>query len=105
MRRRDFITMLASTAAQTWTLWPLAVSAQQSGGMARIGYFVIGSETDPEAQARHAAFRAALEKLGWADGRNVRIDYRWRPAGPVRARTPREEAADLVRRAPNVILV
>jgi putative ABC transport system substrate-binding protein len=95
MRRRAFITLLSGAAA-----WPLAARAQQPPGrMPRLGYMVTGSETDREAQLRVGAFREALAKLGWADGRNVRIDYRW----GVREQQ-RITAAELVGSAPNVIL-
>jgi putative ABC transport system substrate-binding protein len=97
MRRREFITLLGGAAAA----WPIAVRAQQAGRMPRIGYMVTGSETDSEAQARHVAFREALAKFGWADGRNVRIDYRWSVSGPARLRTAAQELVSL---APNVIL-
>jgi putative ABC transport system substrate-binding protein len=72
MRRRDFITVVGSAAA-----WPLIAVAQQSDRMRRIGVLMGFAESDPEGQALVAAFREGLEKLGWAEGRNVRIDYRW----------------------------
>jgi putative ABC transport system substrate-binding protein len=95
MRRREFITLLGGAAAT----WPLAAHAQQPGRMARVGYLVSNSEGD--AGARNAAFREALEKLGWTDGRNIRIDYRWGVTSPERVRAT---AAELVGLAPNVIL-
>jgi putative tryptophan/tyrosine transport system substrate-binding protein len=72
MRRRDFIAVVGSAAA-----WPLIAVAQQSDRMRRIGVLMGFAESDPEGQALVAAFREGLEKLGWAEGRNVRIDYRW----------------------------
>jgi putative ABC transport system substrate-binding protein len=72
MRRRDFITVVGSAAA-----WPLIAVAQQSDRMRRIGVLMGFAESDPEGQALVAAFREGLEKLGWAENRNVRIDYRW----------------------------
>jgi len=70
MKRREFITLLGGAAA-----WPLAARAQQTERMRRIGVLVAYAEDDPEMKTRLAAFRQALEKLGWPDGGNVRIDY------------------------------
>src|SRR5712691_7253625 len=95
MRRREFIKLLGGAAMA----WPLAARAQQPGRRARVGYLV--SNPEGEVQARTAAFREALEKLGWADGRNIRIDYRWGANSPERVRAA---AAELVGLAPNVIL-
>ena len=73
LRRRDFITLLGGVAAA----WPLAARAQQGERMRRIGVFLTISENDLETQRQLTAFRERLEQLGWADGRNLRIDYRW----------------------------
>ena len=73
MRRREFIAALGSAAAA----WPLAALAQQSARTRRIGVLSSLAETDVEAQAWDAAFRKRLVELGWVDGRDVRIDYRW----------------------------
>src|SRR5262249_41028741 len=68
MRRREFITLLGrATAAR----------AQQAERMRLIGVLMAYAESDPEGQAWVAAFREALQKLGWAEGRNIRIDTRW----------------------------
>ena len=72
MRRRDFITVVGSAAA-----WPLIAVAQQPDRMRRIGVLMGFAESDREGQAFVAAFREGLQKLGWAEGRNIRIDYRW----------------------------
>ena len=72
MRRRHFITLLGSAAA-----WPLALRAQQSGQMRRIGVLVPLARDDPEAQARVTAFVQGLQKLGWTEGRNLQFEYRW----------------------------
>jgi putative tryptophan/tyrosine transport system substrate-binding protein len=77
MRRRDFIKVVAGSAC----FWPFAARAQQPNGMRRIGVLMGLAEDDPEAKARLAAFRQGLEKRGWSEGRNVRIDYRYAPAG------------------------
>jgi putative ABC transport system substrate-binding protein len=70
MRRRDFITLLGTAAA-----WPLAARAPER--MRRIGVLMSLAESDPEAQARVAAFRTGLQTLGWAESRNLHIDIRW----------------------------
>ena len=73
MRRREFITLLGTAAAA----WPLAARAQPgSSPMRRVGVLTAVSETDPQWQQNLIAFRQGLEKLGWADGRNVRFDTR-----------------------------
>jgi putative ABC transport system substrate-binding protein len=77
LRRREFITLLGGTAL----LWPLASRAQQTDRVRRIGV-LMGDfpETDSQGQAAVAAFREGLEKLGWTEGRNIRIDTRWAAA-------------------------
>src|SRR5262245_5604479 len=87
-KRRDFIALLGGAAA-----WPLAARAQQNGRLRRVGVLMGLAESDPEGQARVAAFRQGLEQLGWAEGRNVRIDLRWAAGEVNRART---HAAELV---------
>ena len=57
--------------------WPLAARAQQPERVRRIGVLMPVAADDPDTQARFAAFLQALQQLGWTDGRNVRIDYRW----------------------------
>jgi ABC-type uncharacterized transport system substrate-binding protein len=73
MRRREFITLLGGAAAA----WPLAARAQQPDVVRRIGVLMITAETDPQAQADRAPFAKQLQRLGWTEGQNVRIDYRW----------------------------
>ena len=75
--RRAFITLLGGAAAT----WPLAARAQQSDQRRRIGVLTALAEDDPETKARLAAFRQGLEKRGWSEGRDVRIDARFAPAG------------------------
>ena len=73
MRRRQFITLLGGAAA-----WPLAARAQQTERMRRIGVLAGGAAAnDAETQARNAAFAQRLQELGWIDGRNLSIDYRY----------------------------
>ena len=69
--------------------------------MRRVGVLMSRAADDPEEQARFAAFLQGLQELGWTDGRNVRIDYRWAAADADRSRT---YAAELVALAPDVIL-
>ncbi len=97
MRRRAFITLLGGAAA-----WPLAARAQQPDRIRRIGVLNPFAENDPEVQANITAFRQVLQKLGWTDGRNVRIDYRWGGADPGRIHA---QAKELVGLNPDVILV
>jgi putative ABC transport system substrate-binding protein len=98
MKRREFITLLAGTAAT----FPLAAHAQQRERMRRIGVLVSGlTADDPEWQARGTAFVQALQELGWTDGRNVRIDTRF---GLGDADRLRKSAAELVALSPDVIL-
>jgi len=71
--RREFITLLGGAAA----MWPLAARAQQPERMRRLGVLMAHAENDPEGQIFVAVFRETLQKLGWAEGRNIRIDVRW----------------------------
>jgi putative ABC transport system substrate-binding protein len=98
VRRRDFITLLGGAAVS----WPLATRAQQGGGMRRIGVLMINPESDSEGQAWVRAFREGLEKLGWAEGRNIRVEVRWSAPGDVEA-LPRL-AVELVTSQPDLIL-
>jgi len=98
MKRRELITLLGGAAAA----WPLAARAQQADRVRRIGVLNPFVENDAEARANLTAFRQTLEKLGWSDGRNVRIDYRWGGADPARIRA---HAKELVSLDPGVILV
>jgi putative tryptophan/tyrosine transport system substrate-binding protein len=97
MRRREFIAGLGSTAA-----WPVVARAQQREQARRIGVLMGLAESDPEGQARISAFRRTLQALGWTEGRNVLVDYRW--AGGDVERT-RLLAHELVQSAPDVIVV
>jgi putative ABC transport system substrate-binding protein len=91
MNRRDVITVLGGTAV----VWPLAAHAQQVGGVRRIGVLMDLVESDPQAQARIAALRQGLQSLGWTDGRNIRVDYRWSASDPGLARTYASELVAL----------
>jgi putative tryptophan/tyrosine transport system substrate-binding protein len=81
MRRREFITLLGGAAVA-----PLTARAQQTGGMRRIGVIMGYAATDPAAQAQVAALRQELQKLGWEEGRNIRIDVRFSAADAGRVR-------------------
>ena len=97
MRRRDFIKTVASSAAS----WPFAAHAQQTERMRRIGVLMLYPEDDPEGQLRATAFRQGLQKLGWAVGRNVQIDFQW---GFGDADWIRSAAVQLMRQSADVIL-
>src|SRR5215475_14238610 len=90
MRRREFITLLGGAVVS----WPLAVQAQQSE-LRRIGVL---SKDMPE-KVRIEAFLKELQRLGWTDGRNLQIEYRWQ------ASDLRKAAMELVALSPDVILV
>ena len=95
MRRRKFIAVFAAAAAS----WPLAARVQEP--VRRIGVLMASTSDDPDFQARIMAFLQGLQQLGWADGRNVRIDTRWATTNPDDIR---RHAAELAALAPDVIL-
>jgi putative tryptophan/tyrosine transport system substrate-binding protein len=98
VKRRQFISLLGSSAAA----WPLAARAQRAGQMRRIGVLIGYPESDREEQAFVAAFREELQKFGWAEGRNIRIDTRWAAPGDAEAR--RQFAKELVALQPDLIV-
>jgi putative ABC transport system substrate-binding protein len=77
VKRREFITLLGGAGAALYAFWPVVARAQQPDRIRRIGMLIPPAEKDPEAQAWVAAFREGLEKLGWTDGQNIRIETRW----------------------------
>ena len=97
MRRRQFISLLGGAAFAG----PLAARAEQADRMRRVGVLESRAADDPEGRARLAVFAQGLQELGWTEGRNVRIDYRWAAANVDLFRT---YAAELVALAPDVIL-
>jgi putative tryptophan/tyrosine transport system substrate-binding protein len=97
MRRREFIAIAGGAAV----VWPLAARAQQGDRMHRLGILMAGVESDPQYQADVAVFREGLQKLGWVDGQNIRIEVRW--AG-FDAETMRRYAKELVGLQPDLIL-
>jgi putative tryptophan/tyrosine transport system substrate-binding protein len=96
MRRREFITLLGGAAT-----WPLRARAQQRERMRRIGVLMSATPDDPYQTTYLSAFMQGLQELGWAIGRNVRIDFRW---GAGNADLFRKYATELVALAPDVIL-
>src|SRR5262249_5813835 len=96
--RRDFITLLGGAAAA----WPLAARAQQATKLRRIGVLQALAADDAESSRRFTAFVQGLQELGWAEGRNMRVDVRW---GAGDAGRIRDYAAELVAMAPDVIFV
>jgi ABC-type uncharacterized transport system substrate-binding protein len=96
VKRRAVITLLGGAAA-----WPLAAHAQQAERMRRIGILMTFAESDREGQARAAAFREEFQKLGWAENRNVQIDYRWATSGD--AESIQRFAKELVALQPDLI--
>jgi len=92
MRRREFITLAGGMA-----VWPFAARAQQSEQMRRIGVLMPFARDNPEAQARMTAFVQGLQKLGWSEGRNLQIEYRWGIGDLQKA------ATELVALSPDVI--
>jgi putative ABC transport system substrate-binding protein len=97
IRRRDLITLLGGAAAT----WPVAARAQRPNQIRRIGVLMTLRADDPDGQAEITAFAQGLQELGWAVGRNVRIDYRW---GAGDLNLFRQYAAELVALAPDVVL-
>jgi ABC-type uncharacterized transport system substrate-binding protein len=96
MRRREFIAALGGVA-----VWPLAVRAQQPDQIRRIGVLMGFAENDSRAQAHMAAFRDGLQKLGWTEGRNIRIDTRW---AAFDAESRQRFAKELIALQPDLIL-
>ena len=96
MRRREFIMLIGGAAA-----WPFAARAQQSERVPRIGVLMPYIESDREGQGNVSAFREGLQKLGWVEGRNIRIDIRW---AALDAKAIQRFAEELVALQPKLIL-
>jgi putative tryptophan/tyrosine transport system substrate-binding protein len=94
MRRREFITLVAVAT------WPLTGKAQQAGQMRRIGVQLDLPEEDSDAKVWLSSFQQELPKLGWDDGQNIKIEYRW--ANDIR--DIKNNAAELVALAPALIV-
>src|SRR5438874_6872428 len=97
MRRRDFITLVGGAMAA----WSRAAPAQHAGRVRSIGVLMGFAASDAEAQRSITAFRQGLQRLGWADPSNVRIEVRWAAGDAERFEA---HAADLVGIKPDVIL-
>jgi putative ABC transport system substrate-binding protein len=97
MRRREFITLFGCIAAAL----PLAALAQQAARVRRLGVLTNLPADDSVAKARIGALQQSLQQLGWSEGRNLQIDYRWTASGDDELRRYAEE---LVALAPDVIL-
>jgi putative ABC transport system substrate-binding protein len=96
VRRRDLITLLGGAAT-----WPFAARAQQPNRMRRIGVLMAFSQNDREGRAWVAAFREELQKVGWGEGRNIRIDYGWAGGD---AETRQQIAKQLIEQQPDLIV-
>jgi putative tryptophan/tyrosine transport system substrate-binding protein len=88
--RRKFLATLGGTTVA----WPLTARAQQGERVRRIGVLAVGTAAnDPDLQTRMAAFAQGLQQLGWTDGRNVQVEYRWFAGNDA---DTRKHAAELV---------
>jgi putative tryptophan/tyrosine transport system substrate-binding protein len=96
VKRRQFITLLGGAAA-----WPLAARAQQGERMRRVGALMNTETSDTEVHSYLAAFREALQRLGWTEGQNVRFDIRGVTGDTARLN---QSASELVALSPDVIL-
>src|SRR5450631_1375088 len=97
MKRREFITLLGGAVVA----WPLAARAQQLERMRRVSMLLGLTEKDPEAIGRVKAFRLGMRDLGWIEGRNVQIEYRF--AG-TNLESINKHVTELIRQAPDVIV-
>src|SRR5215475_2167666 len=97
MRRREFISLLGGAAA-----WPITARAQRGPPGRRIGALMNLAAEDPVSIARAKAFAQGLQALGWIDGRNVQIDYRWAASKPDLFQ---RYVAELATLAPDVVLI
>jgi hypothetical protein len=97
MRRREFITLLGGTAA-----WPLSARAQQPDRIRRVGVLMGLAEDDPETKLRLVAFQQGLEKLGWSEGRDIRLDVRF--ALPANEQQVQMLVKELIALSPDVVV-
>ena len=96
MRRREFISLAGGAV-----VWPIAARAQQSERMRRVGVLFGLAANDPQGQAIVATLLQALQRLGWIDGRNVRMDFRWSGGN---AEDARKLAMELMTFGPDVLV-
>jgi hypothetical protein len=99
MKRREFISGVGGSAAAS--AWPFTALAQ-GDRLRRIVIPMLGPETDPQEQAKAAAFRDGLRKLGWIDSRNIKLEFFWR--GPT-AEAAKADVAEIVGHVPDVVVV
>ena len=97
MRRRDFVKIIAGSMAMR----PVAARTQQPGGMPRIGLLSVFAENDPEPQAWNRELLERLQELGWANGRNVQIEFRFAAADEARLWSL---ATELIELRPDMII-
>src|SRR5437016_9162146 len=90
MKRREFITLLSGAAT-----WPFVARAQQPEWMRRLGVLMAVAESDADVRKGIAIFQQRLQELGWKDGHNIRIDYRWGDADDERIQALAKELVDL----------
>ena len=91
VRRREFLALIGGTIAAS----PTVAGAQTSNRLPRVGMLVGYAEKDPDTQARLDAFRQGLDALGWREGHNILIDYRFAPANPDQAQSFAKELVAL----------
>jgi len=96
MKRREFITLLGGAAA-----WPHVARAQQAERIRRLAWLIAFPEKSPLAREIVAAAAHALQRLGWVEGRNIHIEYRFAAGDPALFKS---YAADLVGLSPDAIL-
>ncbi|MFL5098749.1 MAG: ABC transporter substrate-binding protein, partial [Xanthobacteraceae bacterium] len=77
MRRREFITLLGGMVA-----WPFAVRAQQGERIRKIGVLMGIAESNPQSAPRVKGMREELRQLGWTEGHNLQMDFRWAAGDP-----------------------
>jgi putative ABC transport system substrate-binding protein len=97
LRRREFIAGLGGAV----TAWPLTAQAQQESRVRRVGVLLNAAATEVEHQSYLAAFVAEMRRLGWSEGRNLRLDIRWNGGDAVLSRT---YAAELIGLMPDLIV-
>ena len=91
MRRREFIALVGGAAAA----WPVTARAQQAERVRRLGVLMAVAESDADARNGVSILQERLQKLGWKDGNNIRIDYRWGNGDPDRIQDLARELVDL----------
>jgi putative ABC transport system substrate-binding protein len=97
MQRREFIALIASAGISL----PRPAWAQESRRMRRVGMLLAIDERDPIGKGRVQAFRLGMRDLGWIEGRNVQIDYRFVGTDP---ESINKQVVELIRLAPDVIV-